>query len=97
VATLAAANVVVARDAARHTVCRRAGFGRLIGALPVLGLGFACCTPTLLLAVSTTAGASLLPAMLAVRPIFYPLTLVLLGTTLVWNARPRTRSPSPAQ
>lgn len=96
VATLAAANVAVARDAARHTVCRRTGFGRLIGVLPVLGLGFACCTPTLLLAFGATASAALLPAMLAVRPIFYPLTLVLLGTTLVWNARPRTRSPSPA-
>lgn len=96
VAALAAANVAVARNAAQLAVCRRTGFGRLAAAIPVLGLGFACCTPTLLLAVSTSAGAALLPAMLAVRPIFYPLTLVLLGTTLVWTARPRRRSPSAA-
>lgn len=96
VATLAAANVAVARVAAQQAVCRRTGIGRLVGVLPALGLGFACCTPTLLLAFGTTASAALLPAMLAVRPIFYPLTLVLLGTTLVWNARPRTRSHSPA-
>lgn len=87
VAALAAANVAVARHATREAACRRNGYGRLVGVLPALGIGFACCTPTLLLVLGTSAGAALLPAMLAVRPILYPLTIVLLGTTLVWAAR----------
>jgi hypothetical protein len=89
VAALAAAIVAVARDAARRAACRRSGYGRLVGVLPALGLGFACCTPTVLLVLGTSTGAALLPAVLAVRPIFYPLTVALLVATLAWGARPR--------
>jgi hypothetical protein len=87
VAVLAAANVAVARDAARQAVCRRTGFGRLVGVLPVLGLGFACCTPALLIALGSSAAAALGPTVLAVRPVFYPFTVLLLTATLLWGAR----------
>lgn len=89
VAALAGANVAVARHSAQRAACHRTGLGRLASALPMFGLGFACCTPTLLVALGTSTGAALLPAMITVRPIFYPLTLVLLAATLIWSACPR--------
>lgn len=92
VAVLAGANVAVARHVGRQAECRRSGYSRLLGVLPVLGLGSACCAPTVLLAIGTSTTAMLVPVMLAVRPIFYPLTVVLLGASLVWTSRPR-RAP----
>lgn len=90
VAVLAGVNVAVAR----HAACRR-GYGRLLGVLPAFLLGFACCAPTLLLALGTGTGAALLPLLLPLRPIFYPLTLLLLITTLVWGTH-RLASRQPA-
>lgn len=89
VAVLAAANVAVAQHASRQGTCRRSGYGRLVGVLPALGLGSVCCAPTVLLALGASTTAALLPAMLLVRPIFYPLTVALLGASLVWTGRPR--------
>lgn len=89
VAVLAGANVAVARHVGRQAECRRSGYSRLLGVLPVLGLGSACCAPTVLLAIGTSTTAMLVPVMLTVRPIFYPLTVVLLGASLVWTSRPR--------
>jgi hypothetical protein len=97
VAALAGANLATARYVTRHAPCRR-GYGRLLGALPAFLLGFACCTPTLLLALGTSTSAAVLPVVLPLRPIFYPLTLALLLTALVWGTRGMavTSSPPPA-
>lgn len=86
VAFLAGLNIAVAQHVSRHASCRRTGYGRLFGLLPALGLGSACCAPTVLLALGTGTSASLLPVMIAVRPAFYPLTVVLLGASLVWTS-----------
>ena len=89
VAALAGANVAVARHVGRQTGCRRSGYARLLGVLPVLGLGSACCAPTVLLAIGTSTTATLIPGMLAVRPIFYPLTVALLAASVAWTSRTR--------
>jgi hypothetical protein len=91
VAALAGCNLAVARYVAHHTACRHRGYRGLLGALPSFLLGFACCTPTVLLALSAGAGAAVLPLLLPLRPFFYPVTLVLLTGTLVWEVR-RLRS-----
>lgn len=99
VAALAAANIAVARFAADRAGCRRRGYSRVLGALPALLLGFACCTPTVLVALGASTGAVILPVLLPVRSFFYPLTLGLLATTLVWGARgldPSAREPATA-
>ena len=88
VAALAAANVAVSRYASQQTTCRRRAYGRLAGVLPALGLGFACCAPTLLLVAGASVSAAFLPAMLAIRPALYPLSIFLLSASLVWAARP---------
>jgi hypothetical protein len=85
VAALAGCNLAVASYSAQRAACRRRGYGRLLGALPAFLLGFACCTPTVLLALGASTGAAILPVLLPLRPIFYPLTLLLLVTGLVWG------------
>lgn len=98
VAVLAGCNVAVAGYAAQLTACRWPGYGRLLGVLPAFLLGFACCMPVLLLALGTATGAALLPLLLPLRPVFYPLTLALLVSALVWGThrlvsrRPAARS-----
>lgn len=86
VAALAGANLAVAEHTAQQATCRRRGYGRLLGALPAFLLGLACCAPTLLIALGTTTGAALLPALLPLRPVFYPLTLLLLLIPLLRTA-----------
>lgn len=93
VAALAGANAAVAGHAAQRGACRPVRYGGLLGALPAFGIGFACCTPTLLLVLGASTGVALLPAMLSLRPIFYPLTLVLLTAALAFSARPRKPTP----
>ncbi|SFB40920.1 hypothetical protein SAMN05216266_110123 [Amycolatopsis marina] len=58
VAALAGCDLAVARYVAHHTACRRTGYRGLLGALPSFLLGFTCRTPTVLLALSTGAGAA---------------------------------------
>jgi hypothetical protein len=90
VAALAAANTAVALAARNEAACRlpRArGLARLLGVLPAFLLGFACCVPAFLLALGTGTAAAVLPFVLPLRPVFYPLTLVLLVVSLVWSAR----------
>ncbi|KUO19582.1 hypothetical protein AQJ91_19320 [Streptomyces dysideae] len=93
VATLVGCNVAVAGLAGRQAAsCRRTRHARLLGVLPAFLLGFACCVPTVLLVLGTGTAAVVLPVLIPLRPIFYPLTLVLLTSTLVWGAsRPRER------
>ncbi len=85
VAALAAANVAVTVFVAQSTACPRARFVPLLGVLPSLGIGFACCAPTALVAVGAGVGSALLPTVLMVRPIFYPLSIVALVIALVWQ------------
>ncbi|NUQ97437.1 MAG: hypothetical protein HOY79_13100 [Streptomyces sp.] len=90
VAALAAANTAVALAARDEAVCRvpgGRGLARLLGALPAFLLGFACCVPAFLLALGTGTAAAVLPFVLPLRPVFYPLSLALLATSLVWGAR----------
>ncbi|UGY94614.1 hypothetical protein [Streptomyces gobiensis] len=90
VAALVGANVAVALAVRDTSACRvppTRGFGRLLGVLPAFLLGFACCVPAFLLALGTGAAAAVLPFVVPLRPVFYPLTLVLLGGALVWGGR----------
>jgi hypothetical protein len=93
-AVLVTANLTVAVHAARQAVaCRRPGYGRVLGVLPAFLLGFACCVPTFVLALGAGTAAAILPVLLPLRSFFYPLTVVLLVTALVWGAS-RLEAPS---
>lgn len=86
VAALVGCNIAVAAHAARQAAsCRRTRYARLLGVLPAFLLGFACCVPTLLLVLGASTAAALLPVLIPLRPVFYPLTLVMLTGTLVWG------------
>ncbi|WP_236240220.1 hypothetical protein [Streptomyces sp. CC228A] len=86
VAALVGCNVAVAGLAARQAAsCRRTRYARLLGVLPAFLLGFACCVPTFLLVLGTGTAAALLPVLIPLRPVFYPLTLLMLTGTLVWG------------
>ena len=92
VAALVGCNVAVAGHAARQAAAcratrRRRGYARLLGVLPAFLLGFACCVPTVLLVLGTGTAAVLLPVLIPLRPVFYPLTLVLLTAALVGQSR----------
>ena len=93
VAALAAANVALTVHSAQRTACRRTTIGPLVAVLPALGIGFACCAPTLLVALGVGVGAALLPVVLMVRPILYPLTISMLAVTLVWRSYSQRDSP----
>jgi len=96
VALLVGANIALAVHSARPAVaCRRPGYSRVLGALPAFLLGFACCVPTFVLALGASTAAAVLPVLLPLRPVFYPLTLVLLLGALVWGAA-RLRHPAAA-
>ncbi|MER6999188.1 hypothetical protein [Streptomyces sp. NPDC000410] len=96
VAALVGCNIAVAtRAAARQAAsCRRTRYTRLLVVLPAFLLGFACCVPTFLLVLGASTAAALLPVLIPLRPVFYPLTLVMLAATLVWGA---SRSARPTR
>lgn len=88
VAGLVGLNLAVAAYAAARAVsCRRTGYGRLAAALPALLTGVACCVPTFLIVMGSGTAAVLLPIVMPLRGLFYPLSLTLLAATLVWGAR----------
>ncbi|MGH3863801.1 hypothetical protein [Actinokineospora sp.] len=91
-AGLVGLNLTVAAYAAHVTSCRRTGYGRLLAALPALLTGVACCLPPFLLVLGSGTAAALLPIVVPLRMVFYPLSLVLLAITLVWGAH-RLASP----
>jgi hypothetical protein len=64
----------------------RRGGGGLAAAAPALLTGFACCVPTLVLALGAL-GASFTVAVIAVRPFFIPLAVLALTANLVWGLR----------
>lgn len=94
VAALVAATITLAAYGARQaTACRRPGYSRALAVLPAFLLGFACCVPTFVLALGAGTAAAILPVLLPLRSLFYPITLVLLLTGVVWGAhRVRTQA-----
>ncbi|MDV6013596.1 hypothetical protein [Haloechinothrix sp. LS1_15] len=87
-ALLVGCSLAVAAYTARHAVaCRRPGYSGVLAAAPAFLLGFACCVPTFLLVLGTGVAASLMPVLVPLQPVFYPLALVLVGGTLVWSTR----------
>lgn len=57
----------------------------LLGAVPSLLTGFACCAPTFVIALSSLA-AGLSVGIIAVRPYLVPLSGLVLGVNLLWGA-----------
>lgn len=94
VAMLASATITLAAYGARQaTACRRPGYSRALAVLPAFLLGAACCVPTFVLALGAGTAAALLPILLPLRTLLYPLALLLLLTGVVWGAhRVRTQS-----
>jgi hypothetical protein len=87
-AALVGLNLAVAGYAAAHVAsCRRTGYGRVLAVVPALLTGVACCVPTFLVVLGSSTAAVLLPVVVPLRMLFYPLSLVLLAATLVWGAR----------
>ncbi|KUO14974.1 hypothetical protein AQJ91_43705 [Streptomyces dysideae] len=98
VALLAAANTAVALAARDEAACRtpRArGLTGLLSVVPGFLLGFACCVPAFLLALGTGTAAAVLPFVVPLRPVFYPLSLILLTVSVVWGARKLDRPAAP--
>ncbi|WP_426975417.1 hypothetical protein ACQCSU_11655 [Pseudarthrobacter sp. O4] len=94
-AALVGCNIAVAANSARTAVsCRRPGYSRALAVLPAFLMGLACCVPTFLLVLGSGVAATLLPLVLPLRPIFYPLALVLLLAVLVSGTRERIPPPS---
>lgn len=90
---LVAVNLAVAVDAYRHArACRRRAVGGLLGALPGFLTGFACCVPTVALVV----GAQFTLALIALRSWFFPLAVVAMSASLLWNLRSITTEQAPA-
>ncbi len=81
---LVGVNVALAlRISSLARACRTRAFGGLLGALPGLLTGFACCVPT----VALVLGAQFAVALIALRSFFFPLALAALLASLAWNAR----------
>lgn len=84
---LVALNLAVAIDAYRHArACRRRAVGGLLGSLPGLLTGFACCVPT----VALVLGAQFTLAVIALRSWFFPVAVAAMLASLVWNLRSLT-------
>lgn len=87
-AALVAANVAVAVLYVRRVrVCRTSSFTGILGALPAFLTGFACCAPTVALAV----GAQFTVALLAVRSYLLPVAAAALLAALAWNTHRERR------
>lgn len=86
-AALVGLNLTVAAYAAAQATSCRTGYGRLLAALPALLTGVACCVPTFLVVLGSSTAAVLLPIVLPLRLLFYPLSLVLLAATMIWGTR----------
>ncbi|MEU0722800.1 hypothetical protein [Streptomyces sp. NPDC006140] len=93
VAALVGCNIAVAAHAAQQVAsCRRTRYARLLGVLPAFLLGLACCVPTFLLVLGASTAAALLPVLIPLRPVFYPLALLMLAGTLTWGTSRTDRS-----
>lgn len=83
--TLNVASALYALAALRS--CRRLSWTGLLGSLPALLTGFACCVPT----VGLVLGANLALALVGLQGILLPASAVGLVAGLLWNLR-RTRN-----
>ncbi len=84
---LVALNLAVAVDAYRHArACRRRAMGGLLGSLPGFLTGFACCVPT----VALVLGAQFTLALIALRSWFFPVAVIAMSASLLWNLRSLT-------
>lgn len=87
-AVLVAANVAVAVLYVRRVrVCRTSSFTGILAALPAFLTGFACCVPTVALAI----GAQFTVALLAVRSYLLPVAAAALLAALAWNTHRERR------
>jgi hypothetical protein len=93
-AALLGANVGVVLARLGATGSFRRGGGGVVASVPALLSGFACCVPTLVLALGAL-GATFTVAVIAVRPFFVPLAVLALAANLVWGLR-RLRCEVPA-
>jgi hypothetical protein len=86
VAVLGGLNIALAAHAARQAVaCRNPGYSRSLAVLPAFLLGFACCVPMFVLALGAGTAAAILPVLLPIRSLFYPVAVLLLFGALVWG------------
>ena len=66
--------------------CRRLSWTGLLGSLPALLTGFACCVPT----VALVLGANLALALISLQTFLLPVSVAALAASLFWNLH-RTR------
>lgn len=91
---LVALNLAVEVDAYRHArACRRRAMGGLLGSLPGFLTGFACCVPT----VALVLGAQFTLALIALRSWFFPVAVVAMLASLLWNLRSLPRDGKTAE
>lgn len=85
VGALVGMNVAVAVEtlALRATQCARASALGLLASLPAFLGSFACCAPTVLLAL----GANAAVAVVAIVPYVVPVAIAALAASLAWSAR----------
>lgn len=82
--TLVALNAaLIAQGIAQPKTCGARSWAGVLGSVPSLFSGLACCAPALALALGTTLGG----ALIAVRGVLFPLGAVLLALSLWWSAR----------
>lgn len=67
--------------------CEPRVYASAIGVLPSFLMGFACCAPTLILALGTTFAAAILPIFIPLRGFLLPLAVFSMLLMLLWNAR----------
>jgi len=75
------------------TTCRRRSFAGLLGALPGLLTGFACCAP----ALAFLLGAQVAAALIGLRDWLFPLAFAILFAGLAWSASRLARRGPPAR
>lgn len=67
-------------------VCGAKSYGGVVASVPGLFLGFACCAPTILIALGSAA-ASISFGFLAIRSVFYPIAFFGLLLSLWYNLK----------
>ncbi|MCC5890825.1 MAG: hypothetical protein JJU01_09655 [Alkalibacterium sp.] len=87
IAVLVGINIMVAVFGYRYRkVCRIKSRYGLMGTLPSMLTGFACCAPTFLIALAPALG-SFAVYFITIQPFLIPLSIILLIGGLVWSVR----------
>lgn len=85
---LALNGVLAVHAAALVATCRRRNvFTSALGVLPTFLMGFACCAPTLLLALGANIAAATVSIVVPLRSFILPAALALMGAMIMWSAR----------